>query len=298
MNDLCPNEIKPLVYCFVYTMDIKLLCTQIQNLPERYHSAIMDIFIHHQCVVNETKRGAHKGVRVVMDYVPDHVLDILQKRVDVIMQIEQQNIQIKDARSKLNQLNPELDAIYSNTNTQIGLFGQTSTPIHSAPHHNPPLTLAHKISALKMGLYHNQLDSSNTHRSASSCLWCTLPILPFRQICIPTHIQLHDGEIDVSGYGSFCRPECAAGKLMNEPIDISTKYERYMLLNQLYMKQFTNTGIVPAVSPHYVMDKFLGTLTPDEYLEMTGGTIQYNILKKPFTHIMPELHEKYIIAHE
>ena len=71
-----------------------------------------------------------------------------------------------------------------------------------------------------------------------------------------------------------------------------------MLLNQLYMKQFAEAGIVPAVSPHYIMDKFLGTLTPDEYLTMTGDAIQYNILKKPFTHIMPELHEKYVIAHD
>jgi hypothetical protein len=264
-------------------MSVKALCTQIQNLPARYHSAILDIFIQHQCVINETKRGSNKGVRIVMDHVPPDVIDILQKRVDVIMQLENQNIQIKDARDKLNKLNPEQEAPILGTNGSACL--STSASTHTS--------LPNKISALKMGLYQND---PGLHRASSACLWCTLPIQPFHQICIPTQIQLTDGELNVSGYGSFCRPECAAGNLMNEQIDISTKYERFMLLNQLYMKNANGQGISPAVSPHYIMDKFMGTLTPEEYLAMTGGSVQYNILKKPFTHIMPELHEKYVIA--
>jgi hypothetical protein len=275
-------------------MDIKLLCLQIQNLPCHYYSSILDIFIQHQCVVNETKRGSNKGVRVVLDYVPTDVLDLIQKRVNAILHLEEQNALIKNARIQLNASNPEPDY-----GTPVGP-GYTSSPAYPAypPPAGTPSTLVNKISALKIGLYQTRPDTTTAHRSAAACLWCTLPIPPFKQICIPIRIQLVDGDLDVNGYGSFCRPECAAGKLMNEPIDISTKYERYMLLNQLYMNQHNGTGIVPAVSPHYVMDKFLGTLTPDEYLEMTAGPTQYNILQKPFTHIMPELHEKYIIAHD
>jgi hypothetical protein len=45
------------------------------------------------------------------------------------------------------------------------------------------------------------------------------------------------------------------------------------------------------------MDKFLGTLSADEYLRMTEGETTYTMLRKPFTHILPELHDNYIIEH-
>jgi hypothetical protein len=110
--------------------------------------------------------------------------------------------------------------------------------------------------------------------------------------------QAGNDSYDIEGYGSFCRPECAAGYLMHENIETSLKLERYMLLNQIYIPHSDNVGghgILPAVSPHYVMDKFLGTLSPPEYLKMTEGSVVYTILSKPYTHILPELHDKYVI---
>jgi hypothetical protein len=65
-------------------------------------------------------------------------------------------------------------------------------------------------------------------------------------------------------YGIFCSPECAAGYLFNENICVNVKFERFHLLHSLYdLKQ-----IIPAPNPHYLLDKFCGNLTIDEYKDM------------------------------
>jgi hypothetical protein len=64
----------------------------------------------------------------------------------------------------------------------------------------------------------------------------------------PVYIPKHyiNGTYEV--YGCFCSPECAAAHLMKEPIDSSTKFERYYLLNSIYGKNKNIKIISDAIS--------------------------------------------------
>jgi hypothetical protein len=95
-------------------------------------------------------------------------------------------------------------------------------------------------------------------------------------------------------YGNFCSPECAVGHLFNEHIDVSTKFERYHLLNNLYNKIFKyENNIPPAPNPHYLLDKFCGTLTIQEYRQLfhIRDKITF-VIEKPLTYVFPELQEE------
>jgi hypothetical protein len=100
-----------------------------------------------------------------------------------------------------------------------------------------------------------------------------------------------DGSIH--GYGSFCRPECAVAFLMKEGIDDSAKFERYHLLNLLYgsIYQYKN-NIKPAPDPHYLLEKFYGNMTIQEFRKLLNMKHMLSVVEKPLTRILPELHEE------
>ena len=96
----------------------------------------------------------------------------------------------------------------------------------------------------------------------------------------------------VCGYGCFCRPECAVGYLMRESINDSTKFERYQLLNHIYSKVYDfKKNIKPAPSPYYLLDKFYGSLSIQEYRKLLKTEHMLLVLDKPLTRILPELHD-------
>ena len=96
----------------------------------------------------------------------------------------------------------------------------------------------------------------------------------------------------VHGYGSFCRPECAAAFLMKENVDDSTKFERYHLLNHIYGKVYDyRRNIKPAPNPYYTLDKFYGNLSIQEYRRLLKSDHLLVVIDKPLTRILPELHE-------
>ena len=113
-----------------------------------------------------------------------------------------------------------------------------------------------KLKKLKIQ-YHKQLDS----QYKPACFWCTY------EYDNPTcYIPKHEIDDEMFGYGSFCRPECAAAYLMKENIDDSTKFERYHLLNKTYSKVYDyEKNIKPAPDPYYLLDKFYGNLSIQEY---------------------------------
>ena len=79
---------------------------------------------------------------------------------------------------------------------------------------------------------------------------------------------------------------------MKENIDDSTKFERYHLLNKMYSKVYNyDKNIRPAPDPHYLLDKFYGNLSIQEYRKMLGTEHMLMIIEKPMTRILPELHE-------
>jgi hypothetical protein len=79
---------------------------------------------------------------------------------------------------------------------------------------------------------------------------------------------------------------------MNENIDTATKFERYQLLNYIYKSLYNYTNnIKPAPNPYYMLDKFYGNLTIQEYRSLFQTDRLFLIVDKPLTRILPELHE-------
>lgn len=139
-----------------------------------------------------------------------------------------------------------------------------------------------KLKNLKINIYKDELQDKK-----SACFWCTYEY--DNPICmIPK--QYNDDKI--YGYGSFCRPECAAAYLMKENIDDSTKFERYDMLNHIYGKIYNfKKNIKPAPNPYYTLDKFYGNLSIQEYRKLLNSDHLLLVIDKPMTRILPELYE-------
>lgn len=143
--------------------------------------------------------------------------------------------------------------------------------------------MSSKIKQLKIQLYKNTL---NTEKK-SACFWCTYDFDNS-----PCYIPKYEMDGTIYGYGSFCRPECAVAYLMKETIDDSTKFDRYHLLNQIYSKVYEcKKNIKPAPDPHYLLDKFYGNLSIQEYRRLLKTEHLLLVIDKPLTRILPELHE-------
>ena len=140
-----------------------------------------------------------------------------------------------------------------------------------------------KLKKLKISLFKNMSFMDKK----SACFWCTYDF-DNPECYIPRYEM--DGTIH--GYGSFCRPECAAAYLMKENLDDSTKFERYHMLNQIYSKIYDyKKNIKPSPNPYYLLDKFYGNLTIQEYRKLLKSDHLLLVIDKPLTRILPELHE-------
>ena len=135
-------------------------------------------------------------------------------------------------------------------------------------------------------LQHN-LHVNNISDKKSACFWCTYDF-DNPPIYIPKHFIKESYHV----YGCFCSPECATAYLMEENIDSSTKFERYFLINHIYSKIYDyKKSIKPAPSPQYMLEKFYGNLTIQEYRALLRNERLFLIVDKPLTRILPELHE-------
>jgi hypothetical protein len=139
-----------------------------------------------------------------------------------------------------------------------------------------------KLKDLRIQFYKNTLNDKK-----SACFWCS-----YEFDNQPCYIPKYEMDDAICGYGSFCRPECAVGYLMRENIDDSTKFERYQLLNQIYSKVYNyKKNIKPAPNPYYLLEKFYGTLTIQEYRKLLKTEHMLLVIDKPLTKILPELHD-------
>jgi len=135
-------------------------------------------------------------------------------------------------------------------------------------------------------LEHN-LHINNICDKKSACFWCTYDF-DNPPIYIPKHFIKETYHV----YGCFCSPECATAHLMDENIDSSSKFERYYLLNHIYSKIYDyNKNIKPAPNPYYMLEKYYGNLTIQEYRSLLRNERLFLIVDKPLTRILPELHE-------
>ena len=140
-----------------------------------------------------------------------------------------------------------------------------------------------KLKKLKIALYKNNLSDKK-----SACFWCT-----FDYDSPTCYIPKHESEGGLVVYGSFCRPECAAAFLLKEKLDDSIKFERYHLLNQVYGKIYEyKKNIKPAPNPYFLLDKYYGTLSINEYRKLLKTEHMLMTIEKPMTRSLPELYEE------
>lgn len=139
----------------------------------------------------------------------------------------------------------------------------------------------------KLKVLQHNLHINNISNKKSACFWCTYDF-DNPPIYIPKHFI--KGSYHV--YGCFCTPECATAHLMEENIDSSSKFERYHLINNIYSKIYDyNKNIKPAPNPFYLLDKYYGNLTIQEYRSLLRNERLFLVVDKPLTRILPELHE-------
>lgn len=139
-----------------------------------------------------------------------------------------------------------------------------------------------KLKLLERDLHHNTISDKK-----SACFWCTCDFdNP------PVYIPKFHINNSYSVYGCFCSPECATSYLMKDNIDNSTRFERYHLLNHIYSKIYNYIkNIKPAPNPFYLLDKYYGNLSIQEYRAMLRSDRLFIVVDKPLTRVLPELHE-------
>jgi hypothetical protein len=139
----------------------------------------------------------------------------------------------------------------------------------------------------KLKLLEHNLHINNIDNKKSACFWdtCEFDNPP---VYIPKHFINDTYQV----YGCFCSPECAVAHLMEENIDSSIKFERYQLMNHIYSKVYNyNKNIKPAPNPYYMLEKYYGNLTIQEFRSLLRNERLFLVVDKPLTRIMPELHE-------
>ena len=141
-----------------------------------------------------------------------------------------------------------------------------------------------KIHRLKYSFHNGEtVQTKMNHRPA--CFWDTCE---FDGPIYYIPIMIVNGVFQVNG--CYCSPQCAVAALLKESLDTSTKFERLHLLHLLYGVP-NSKGFKPAPNPHYLLDKYYGNLTIQEYRTLLKGTQMIHIVNKPLTHILPELYE-------
>jgi len=139
----------------------------------------------------------------------------------------------------------------------------------------------------KLKILEHDLHINNISDKKSACFWCT-----YEFDNPPVYIPKHFIKDSYHVYGCFCSPECGTAYLMQENIDSSSKFERYHLINHIYSKIYDyKKNIKPAPNPYYMLEKYYGNLTIQEYRSLLRNERLFLVVDKPLTRILPELHE-------
>ena len=187
-------------------------------------------------------------------------------------------------------LNTNFNNIISNVNVNKEISNKNTTQCivdyddeyESTNKSNEIREIWRKLKQLEHNLHTNNLSDKK-----SACFWCTCDFdNP------PVYVPKHYIKDSYHVYGCFCSPECATAYLMEENIDSSVKFERYHLLNHIYSKIYNYTkNIKPAPNPYYMLNKFYGNLSIQEYRALLKNERLFLIVDKPLTRVLPELHE-------
>lgn len=189
----------------------------------------------------------------------------------------------------------ELKTEYSPTSTST--FGDITNGSINVAITNSNTTNDTKELWKKLKSLENNLHFNNIGEKKSACFWCTYDF-DNPPIYIPKYFLKEFYHV----YGCFCSPECSVAYLMQENIDSSIKFERYQLLNHIYSKIYDyKKNIKPAPNPYYMLEKYYGNLSIQEYRKLLSNERLFLVVDKPMTRIMPELHQDnddYIISHK
>jgi hypothetical protein len=175
-------------------------------------------------------------------------------------------------RKDIDELPPVVVEPYSN---------DTSFECMTVPLENVDLTVQQKLKHMSDTLRKNEVSKK------ADCFWCTCPYNT-PPVYIPKG-RVANGQYDV--YGSFCCPECAAAFVFNESsLDDSVKFERYHLLNFMYGKSDEyKHNILPAPSPFYLLDKFYGNMSVEEFRKLVRNDKLILVVDKPICVTCPDI---------
>jgi hypothetical protein len=246
--------------------------TVIQAEPDVTSTAIVNVILHLKCSMNEITDSNVNVIGNDITYNPEMPPEIQTYNIDEIrgaFSEYEQNKQKQEAT----------DIAYCDRNN----ICHTCNKKEETDDRDVNIKdINVKLKNLKINLYKNTLQDKK-----SSCFWCT-----YEFDNPPCYIPKHEIDDKIYGYGSFCRPECAVAHLMKENMDDSTKFERYHLLNQIYSKVYNyKKNIKPAPDPHYLLEKFFGTLSIQEYRKLLKTDHLLLVVDKPMTRVLPELFE-------
>lgn len=250
------------------------------SIPPIEVNPVANIILHLKCSINDIHEHTDDTTQHISDplaYFPDPPPTVVAYVPD-----EQNTFSMYTANNRGTATNNEPDS--SNIETKYVCSICKSDPDNVD---DPVDDIDMKDVATKLKLLKRQLFKNSNPEKKSACFWCT-----YEYDNPPCYIPKCEDDIAIAGYGSFCRPECAVAYLLKENIDDSVIFERYQLLNKFYGKVYNYTkNIKPAPDPHYLLDKFYGNMTIQEYRKLLGSNHMLLVIEKPMTRILPELHD-------
>ena len=242
----------------------------------------------------QKKRGRKpKGGKIVSNiksidsdnYVKTNIVLHLKCSIDDLNNKENENKEIQSyeiSNNKNTNNNLEYEVL-NNNELLVEQFDNSNNKEIAVTNENDEKLINTKLKSLQKELHKNDLSDKK-----SACFWCTYDFdNP------PIYIPKFKSNDSYHVYGCFCSPECGVSYLMNENIDSSKKFERYQLLNFIYGKIYNyKINIKPAPDPYYLLDKFYGNLSIQEYRKLLRNDRLLMIIDKPLTRVLPELHEE------
>ncbi len=248
------------------------------------------------------KRGRKpKGGKIIQQIVP--LTDIKETKPNVILHLK---CSLKDLNSSqllganLNSFTFNGNSLnYETLNSDMEMFNKSINSPANLIDCDYDGDLCYEVDSInnkendireiwkKLKVLEHNLHINNTCNKKSACFWdtCEFDNPP---IYIPKYYMNDSYKV----YGCFCSPECAVAYLMEENIDSSIKFERYQLINHIYSKVYNySKNIKPAPNPFYMLEKYLGNLSIQEYRSLLRNERLFLVVDKPLTRIMPELHE-------
>jgi hypothetical protein len=250
------------------------------------------------------KRGRKpKGGKIVQPVVPIIAVEAEKENIILHLKCSLKDLNIQQ-NEEIESYNFSSEIVYEPIHTDTSHIYVNNTAAYDdqayggselePSHTNGEKDVETKEIWKKLKQLEHSLHLNNINDKKSACFWCTHDF-DNPPVYIPKYFLNESYHV----YGCFCSPECSVAHLMEENIDSSTKFERYHLLNHIYTKIYDyKKNIKPAPNPYYMLEKYYGNLSIQEYRTLLSNERLFLIVDKPLTRIMPELHqdnEDYII---